>query len=310
MTVAPTETHRATLRLVETALGGDEAAFRDLVEPHRRAIHVHCYRMLGSLHEAEDVVQETLFRAWRSLDAYAARASFAAWLYGIATNACLDALRRPRPRRLPPDLFPPDDPAAEPAPPRAEIPWLEPYPDALLDPAERAASRETLRLAFVAAIQSLPARQRAALLLRDALGWSAQEVADLLGTSVASVNSALQRARAVVPAERPADAVERDLAARYLAAWEAADVQALAELLREDVEMAMPPTPSWYRGRCAVVAFLATTLDRFPGIRLEPTAANTQPAFVVRVGERTLALKVLSCEPDGIRALTGFTSAI
>jgi RNA polymerase sigma-70 factor, ECF subfamily len=307
MTVVAAETHRATLRLVEAARAGDDAAFRELVEQHRRAIHVHCYRMLGSVHEAEDVAQETFFRAWRFLDAYAARASFSAWLYGIATHACLDELRRPRPRRLPPDLFPPDDPKAEPASPRAEIAWLEPYPDALLDPAERAASRETLRLAFVAAIQNLPARQRAALLLRDVLGWSAQEVADLLGTSVASVNSALQRARVVVPAERPPEPVEEELAARYLAAWEAADVPALAKLLRDDVEMAMPPTPSWYRGRDAVAAFLAATLERFPGIRLVPTSANTQPAFTVLVGEETLALKVLSCERDGIRALAGFS---
>jgi RNA polymerase sigma-70 factor, ECF subfamily len=307
MTVAEAETHRAALRLVEAARAGDEEAFRELVEPHRRALHVHCYRMLGSLHEAEDVVQEALLRAWRSLDAYAARASFGAWLYGIATNACLDALRRPRPRRLPPDLFPPDDPTAEPAPPRAEIPWLDPYPDELLDPAERVASRETLRLAFVAAVQNLSARQRAALLLRDALGWSAREVAELLGTSVASVNSALQRARAVVPAERPPEEIEEELAARYLAAWEAADIPALAKLLRDDVEMAMPPTPSWYRGREAVAAFLAATFERFPGIRLTPTHANTQPAFVVTVGAETLALKVLSCERDGIRTLTGFS---
>jgi RNA polymerase sigma-70 factor, ECF subfamily len=307
MTVVAAETHRATLRLVAAARAGDDVAFRELIEPHRRAIHVHCYRMLGSTHEAEDVVQETFFRAWRFLDAYAARASFSAWLYGIATHACLDALRRPRPRRLPPDLFPADDPTAEPAPPRAEIPWLEPYPDDLIDPAERAALRETLRLAFVAAIQNLSARQRAALLLRDVLGWSTREVADLLGTSVASVNSALQRARTVVPAERPPEPVEDALAARYLEAWEAADVRALAALLREDVEMAMPPTPSWYRGRDAVAAFLAATFERFPGIRLSPTRTNTQPAFVATVGHEKLALKVLSCERNGIRAITGFS---
>jgi RNA polymerase sigma-70 factor (ECF subfamily) len=309
MTVDAAETHRPTLRLVAAARVGDEDAFRKLVEPHRHAIHIHCYRMLGSLHEAEDIVQETFLRAWRRLETYAARASFGAWLYGIATHACLDVLARREPRRLPSAVGPPGDPTALPAPPLVEVPWLEPYPE--LDPALRAEERETIRLAFVAAIQRLPPRQRAALLLRDGLGWSSREVADLLGSSVASVNSALQRARSAVEnvPESPPRPTELALASRYLAAWEAADIPALAELLREDAELAMPPTPTWYRGRDDVAAFLDATFARIPAVRLAPTRANGQPAFVVYDGAEPIAIKVLTCDRRLIRALTGFTDA-
>ena len=305
MTVGAAETDRSTRVLVNSALAGDEHAFRALVEPHRRPIHVHCYRMLGSLHEAEDVLQETLLRAWRRLDAYAGRGSFGAWLYGIATNACLDVLEKRRARTLPQAFAPPDDPTAAPAPPLFDVAWLEPYPD---DPETHVAEREAVRLAFVAAIQHLPARQRAVLLLRDVLGWSAREVAALLDTSVASVNSALHRARGITAGlDGPFDSDADVLARRYLAAWEAADVAALAALLKEDVELAMPPTPSWYRGRSDVAAFLEATFERFPAIRLVPTRANGEPAFEVYDGAEPLAIKVLSCEGGAIASITGFT---
>ena len=228
MTVGQAEIHRAVA----------DAEFETLVEPHLRALHVHCYRMLGSLHEAEDLVQETLLRAWRRRETYAGRAPFGAWLYGIATNACIDALARRERRVLPQAVFDPDDPAAEPGAPRTDVAWLEPYPDRLLDPASEFDRRENVRLAFVAAVQQLPPRPRAVLLLRDVLGWTAQEVAELLGTTRASVNSALQRARAALelpPLERPPDEEEAAIVARYVAAWDDADVAGLAALL--------PPLP-------------------------------------------------------------------
>jgi RNA polymerase sigma-70 factor, ECF subfamily len=292
-----------------------EAEFRTLVEPHLRALHVHCYRMLGSLHEAEDVVQETLLRSWRRYDTFAHRSSFRAWLYGIATNASLDALRRRRARLLPSDVGPPDDPSALPAAARTDISWLEPYPDQLLDvdPAEQLDLRESVRLAFVAAVQRLPPRQRAVLLLRDVLGWSAAEVAELLDTSVASVTSALQRARtrveSVPPLERVSAEDERETVARYIEAWNQADVAGLAALLKEDVEMTMPPTPSWYRGRRAVTVFFTAHFQRFPAgrLRLVATRANAAPALAVYDGAEPFALKVLELDHAGIRAINGFT---
>jgi RNA polymerase sigma-70 factor (ECF subfamily) len=299
MTVGEAQTHRSVAN----------ADFEALVAPHLRALHVHCYRMLGSLHEAEDLVQETLFRAWRRLDTYAGRAPFGAGLYGIATNACIDALARRRPRVLPRDVAPPDDPTANAAPPRTDVEWLEPYPDALLDPASEVDRRETVRLAFIAAVQQLPPRQRAALLLRDVLGWSTREVAELLGTTQASVNSALQRARAPLSGlERPPNPDEAAIVARYIAAWDAADVDGLAALLREDVEMTMPPTPSWYRGRTALTRFFHTHFRRFPAgrLRLVETRANAAPALAVYDGDAPFALKVLNIEAGGIRWIAGF----
>jgi RNA polymerase sigma-70 factor (ECF subfamily) len=301
MTVGQTQIHRPVA----------DAEFEALVEPHLRALHVHCYRMLGSLHEAEDLVQETLLRAWRRLDTYAGRAPFGAWLYGIATNACIDALARRGPRLLPNAVADPDDPTVEPAPPRTDVAWLEPYPDRLLDPASEVDRRETVRLAFVAAVQHLPPRQRAVLLLREVLGWSGQEVAELLGTTRASVNSALQRARAALelpPLERAPDDEEAAIVARYVAAWDAADVAALAALLREDVEMTMPPVPSWYRGRDALVTFFHAHFVRFPRgtMRLVPIRANGAPAFGVFADDEPSAIKVLEVERGGIRSIMGF----
>jgi RNA polymerase sigma-70 factor (ECF subfamily) len=299
MTVPQTEIHRPIAR----------GEFETLVAPHLRALHVHCYRMLGSLHEAEDLVQETLLRAWRRLDTYAGRAPFGAWLYGIATNACLDALALKGPRLLPNAVEAPGDPTAEPSPPRTDIPWLEPYPDRLLDPASEVDRRESVRLAFVAVVQQLPPRQRAVLLLCEVLGWSAREVAELLGTTSAAVNSALQRARAALPArERAPSNEEAAIVARYVAAWDAADVAGLAALLREDVEMTMPPTPSWYRGRDALAAFFEAHFERFPRgtMRLVPTRANAAPAFAVFAGETPFAIKVLELDGRQIRSITGF----
>src|SRR5919198_2706150 len=301
MTVGQAEIHRAVA----------DADFEALVQPHLRALHVHCYRMLGSLHEAEDLVQETLLRAWRRRDPYAGRAPFGAWLYGIATNACIDALARRERRVLPQAVFDPDDPAAEPGAPRTDVAWLEPYPDRLLDPASEVDRRENVRLAFVAAVQQLPPRPRAVLLLRDVLGWSAQEVAELLGTTRASVNSALQRARAALelpPLERPPDEEEAAIVARYVAAWDDADVAGLAALLREDVEITMPPVPSWYRGRDAVTTFFHAHFERFPRgtMRLVPTRANAAPAFAFFAHGEPSAIKVLELEGGGIRSILGF----
>jgi RNA polymerase sigma-70 factor (ECF subfamily) len=260
----------------------DEPAFSGLAERHRRELHVHCYRMLGSFDDAEDAVQETFLRAWRRRETFAGRSTFRAWLYRIATNACLDLLAKRRPQ-----------PAAG-----GEVRWLQPYPDALLDelPAddadepERAAfARETIELAYLVAVQHLAPRPRAVLILRDVLGWPAREVAELLGDSVNSVNSALQRARAGMrehlPAERQdwtggeEDAGTRDLVRRFTDASVATDIDRLAAMLRDDVRCSMPPTPGLYVGRDAVVDdWVQDGFADMAGLRAVPTAANRQPA--------------------------------
>ena len=251
-----------------------DAEFARLTEPLRAELLAHCYRMLGSVHDAEDQVQETLLRAWRSLDGFEGRASLRTWLYRIATNACLRALetraRRPLPSGLGGPASDPDGPFAGAAPEAAEITWLEPFPDARLprggpaDPASIVAARADTRLALIAALQYLPARQRAVLLLRDVLGWRAAEVAGLLGTSTAAVNSMLQRARAqlgdAAPARdqirEPADPRDRELVGRYAAAFADADVAGLMRLLTADAVFEMPPEPMWLAGRAAVGRFL------------------------------------------------------
>ena len=281
---------------VAAALAGDQDEFGDLVEPYRHELRVHCYRMLGSLHEAEDMVQETFLRAWRRLETYAGRASLRAWLYRIATNACLDALEK-RPRRtLPVRSQPPAEPSAPPAPPLTELIWLEPFPDDLLDdveptPEARYALHESITLAFLTALQLLPPRQRAVLIMRDVLDWDASEVAELLDMTVSAVNSALHRARVALnknySAEplvnlRLTDPATRALLDRYVETWEQADVPGLLALLREDVMVSMPPSPTWYSGRAALgtvaeaMIFAGEGRGRF---RLKPTRANGQPAF-------------------------------
>jgi RNA polymerase sigma-70 factor (ECF subfamily) len=243
-------------------------AFEELVRPYRRELAAHCYRMLGSLHDAEDQVQETLLSAWRGIDGFEGRASVRVWLYKIATNRCLDEIRR-RPRQgLPSQHGEPTADPREPLPARGELLWVEPSPAGMwADTASAEAlysQRESVQLAFIVALQLLPATQRAALILRDVLGWSAAEVAALLDTTVVAINSALQRARATLDARRCAEiepAVADAIAARYISAWEEGDLEALVGLLHEDVTITMPPLPSWFRGRAAVRAFFTERMN-------------------------------------------------
>jgi RNA polymerase sigma-70 factor, ECF subfamily len=275
LTVRPPSDRSDPRVLLAAAKAGDERAFQQLVAPYRHALEVHCYRMLGSAQDAEDLAQETLLRAWRALERFEPRAQFQTWLYRIATNACLDELER-RPRR--PELIDPfpDRPVGD-----AEAP--------LYDPAARYAIREGMELALVRAIQQLPGRQRPVLIFRDVLGWTAPEVAEVLESTVASVNSALQRARATVEEHLPAPAPaaletnERELLERYIAAFERDDVDGLISLLREDAMLRMPPQPSVI-GAAAVVRFFRETAARgdLSRMRLTPTRANGRPAVVVQ----------------------------
>jgi RNA polymerase sigma-70 factor (ECF subfamily) len=262
--------------LLACAQAGDERAFRRLVEPYRHALEVHCYRMLGSAQDAEDLAQETLLRAWRALERFEPSAQFQTWLYRIATNACLDELER-RPRRPEPiDPFP-DRPSDETASPT-------------YDPAARYAIREGMELALLRAIQELPGRQRAVLIFRDVLGWTAPEVAEILESTVASVNSALQRARGTVEeklpetTQTPTDPTERELLNRYVAAFEHADVDGLVTLLREDATLRMPPQPSLSGGSRIAHFFLETVAQGdLTRIRHRPTWANGRPAVTIEV---------------------------
>jgi RNA polymerase sigma-70 factor (ECF subfamily) len=312
-------------RLVAAATNGDAAAFSAVVERHRSELQVHAYRMLGSLEDAQDAVQDALLRAWRSRSTYDGRSTFRAWLYRITTNACLRILERRPARVLPFDAGPSAELGAHPGQP-ADLPWLQPYPDRLLDegpgPEEAALARETIELAFLAAIQHLPPRQRAVLILRDALDWSANETAAVLEMSVAAANSALQRARATMkeqlPAGRrewttPADVgqAERSLLQTYMEAMERHDERQLVALLREDVRMAMPPHPVWYEGRVAVAAFFAGIgfAPDSEAHRLVPTRANGEPAFGVYRGAadaRPFAINVLRIESGLIADLHFF----
>jgi RNA polymerase sigma-70 factor, ECF subfamily len=295
-------------------MDADEITFSGLFERHRRALQAHCYRMVGSFEDAEDLMQETFARAWRARKGFRreGRWSLRAWLYRIATNACLDHLARRSPRLLPADVASAADPEAELPPVASEVAWLDPYPDRLVDPHEVAAARETLEIAFVAAIQHLPPRQRAALILRDAAGFSARETATLLGTSVPAVNSALQRARGRLRDRLPSRrlewahsenprAEEREVARRYVDALERRDFSALAVLVRTDARFSFPPRAVWYDGLDAFRR--ASDKHAAPGEHLVvPAAANLQPAFAVYLqapGEpdyRPLALAVLRVE--------------
>jgi RNA polymerase sigma-70 factor (ECF subfamily) len=273
MTTITTNTSDERAQLA-AAQAGDERAFRDLVAPHRRAIEVHCYRMLGSLHDAEDVTQETLLRAWRSLDRFERRSSVHTWLYRIATNACLDELER-RPRRPQPTVDPyPDDRLPDAGSP-------------IVDPAARYALREGMEVALLTAIQRLPGRQRAVLILRDVLGWTGAEVADLLDSTVAAGNSALQRARATIERELPARDLaargpsERELLGRYVDAWERADMDGLVALLREDAVLSMPPGPS-VTGGTEIGAFFTGVRRTTGRLVATPTWANGRPAVGLR----------------------------
>ena len=252
--------------LLAAARGGDETAFGRLVEPHRRELHAHCYRMLGSLHDAEDALQDALLRAWRGLDRFEDRGSLRAWLYRIATNTSLDAIGRRPKRVLPIDQGPASDPMDGPGEPLVESVWIEPYPDETLGiedgyaaPEARYEQREAVELAFIAALQHLPATQRAVLILREVLGFSAQEAADLLDTTVASVNSGLQRARKAVDERLPERSQQatlralgddglRDVVESYMDAMQRGDVDAVVDMLAKDAAWSMPPAATWYRG--------------------------------------------------------------
>ncbi|MFI5657253.1 sigma-70 family RNA polymerase sigma factor [Streptomyces sp. NPDC051684] len=264
----------------------------DDLEKHRVELTGYCYRMLGSAFEAEDAVQDTMVRAWRSFDKFEGRSSLRSWLYRIATNVCLDSLNAGNKRARPMDLTAAAPLAQVALNPRPDNVWLEPIPDARVlpavhDPAEAAVARESVRLAFVAALQQLPPKQRAVLILREVLAWKAQEVADLLDTSVASVNSALQRARATLADAPPADSAtanpldeeQQKLLERYIAAFEGYDMKALTELLAEDAIMTMPPFDLWLRGPEDITGFMTTIGASCAGSRLLPVVSNGTPAF-------------------------------
>ena len=307
---------------LQRARDGDERAFRELTDPYRRELQVHCYRMLGSLTDAEDLLQETLLAAWRGLADFQERASVRSWLYRIATNRCLNALRGAG-RRIPTEPVPPFQPP-EPSR-RGEITWLQPYPDALLEaiadptpgPEARYKATEAVELAFVAGLQRMPPRQAAALVLRDVLGFATDEVAGMLGSSHTAVKGALQRARAALDharagqAPRPGSATEHDLARRFADAYLAADLARIVALLTDDAWLSMPPAPHEYHGLEAIAAFLWASFayrgDR--RVHLLPTRANTQPAFGSYLTDPAgiaAGLFVLTMAGDRIQAITRF----
>jgi len=317
-----------TEQTLARARTGDEAAFRELTEPYRHPLELHCYRILGSVQDAEDLVQETLLAAWRGLDGFEGRSSVRSWLYRIATNRCLnflrDAGRRPRELPEPPD-FPPDPPTPTHA---NETAWVEPYPDAILDPAPgpdaQYEAREAIALAFVTGLQHLPPAQRAVLVLRDVMGFRAAEVAEMLDSSPASVNSALQRARSALDerlpsgtrerAPLPRSARERELVGRFADAFQSGDVAALVALMTDDAILTMPPLPLVYQGPVAIHRFMSTVpaggaLERF---RLVPTRANDQPAFGLYLQDpqcpiaRAIGVMVLTLAGDRVARMTAF----
>src|SRR5690348_9089865 len=327
-----------TSDLIARASAGDHDAFRELVEVHSHELQVHCYRILGSLQDAEDALQETLVSAWRNLGDFGQRSSLRTWLYKIATNRCLSMLRadsrRPRTATPIPDLILPEPTGVSDAPP-----WLEPYPDVLLDnlvdqapgPETRYETTEAISLAFITALQLLPPRQRAALVLRDVLGYHAAEVAQMLDSTQESVQSALKRARATVdnnlagsgrtgsggPARQPGTAAEQRLAARLTDALERANLDALIELLVTDVRLSMPPVMLEYRGIESAQRVFAAVIFR-PGrtYRVVPTRANGQPAFGLSLADthasvyRAYGLQVITTAGDHITAITCFTTDV
>src|SRR5688500_11558 len=319
--------------LLDTAREGDENAFARLLEPYRGQLHAHCYRMLGSVHDAEDALQEVSLRAWRALDRFEGRSSLKSWLYTIATNTCLNQIERRPKRVLPVDYAPAADPHGGPGAPVVESVWVEPYPDELIGaddelagPEARYEQREGVELAFVAALQLLPANQRAVLILREVLGFSAQEVADTLETSVASVNSALQRARKAVEERVPeqsqqetlrelGDAQLRELVDRYVEAWERNDVETVMEMLAEDASFTMPPLASWFSGHESIRIFLAGwPLSGTWRWRPLPARANGQPALAFYAWDEAdqaylpFALNVLTFRGDKISEVNAFVA--
>jgi RNA polymerase sigma-70 factor, ECF subfamily len=330
-TAAPSATLPAREReLLKAAGNGDQDAFARLVQPYHHELHVHCYRMLGSYADAEDAMQETLLRAWRGLPRFEGRSSLRSWLYRIATNTSLRAIERRPKRALPIDYQPAGDPHDGLADPINDPIWLEPYPDTELGlegpagPEARYEQREAVELAFVAAIHTLPARQRAVLILRDVLGFSARETAAVLETTAVSIDSALQRAHKAVDDRLPSQSQQQtlrllgddrlsDLVERFIAAWERHDVEALVAMLAEDARIVMPPHPTWYSGRDQVELFLRSTPLR-PDRRwkLVPTSANGQPAFAAyRWNEQAgmftpHGISVLTMRDNQIEEITAF----
>jgi RNA polymerase sigma-70 factor (ECF subfamily) len=329
MSAARQET--AARELLDAARGGDEDAFARLVEPHRSELHAHCYRMLGSVHDAEDALQETLLRAWRGLPRFEGRSSLRSWLYTIATNTSLNAIEKRPKRVLPVDYGPAADPHGGPGEPIVESVWIEPYaderlevPDAAAAPEARYEQRESVELAFIAALQHLPPNQRAVLVLREVLGFSARETAEMLATTVASVNSALQRARATAEERLPersqqatlralGDEQLRELVDGYVEAWERGDVDAVVAMLTEDATFAMPPLGTWFHGREALKLFLSgwplSGLWRWRAIQVR---ANGQPALGFYSWDPDagaylpFALNVLTLRDDRVSDVTAF----
>ena len=309
-----------------TELGTDTARVSEAeLEQHRAELTGYCYRMLGSSFEAEDAVQDTMVRAWRSLDRFQGRSSLRSWLYSIATNVCLDQLNGRQRRARPVDMGPATEAEAGVGPTLPESVWLQPIPDGRTlapetDPAEQAQARESLRLAFVAALQHLPPRQRAVLILREVLRWQASEVAELLGTSVASVNSALQRARAGLDAINPGqsdtyapmDGDQRRMLERYVTAFEAYDMDSLVALLHEDATLSMPPYDMWLQGRDELRTWFLGTGIGCRGSRMLPTVANGMPAFGQYrlaedgTGHEAWSLQVLELSDGRITAINAF----
>jgi RNA polymerase sigma-70 factor, ECF subfamily len=313
------------------ARSGDSAAFELLSEPYRRELLTHCYRIMGTLEDAEDLVQETLLRAWRRLNTYEGRASLRAWLYKIATNACLDTLdHRPR-RTLPTALHPAADPQEPIQPPKTEPIWLEPFPDELLAPSEstpeaRYDAREAVTLSFLIALQNLPPRQRCVLILDDVLDWSTAETADLLGITVSTVNSLLYRAHSTLgknyrPQHRdsfkavPQDEHIKTLLERYVQAWESADINGIVSLLKEDATFVMPPSPSWYQGQSAIRSLLSTNIvagDQLSLWRLLPVHANGGIGFALYHRDNTqskyqaYAIQTVTLDGDLVSGTTTF----
>ncbi|NLU68725.1 sigma-70 family RNA polymerase sigma factor [Streptomyces sp. HNM0574] len=303
---------------------GDELL--DRAHPYRRELLAHCYRMLGSVHDAEDLVQDTYLRAWKAADRFEGRSSLRTWLYRIATNACLSAIESRGRRPLPSGIGAPSDDPERPVVEAPEVPWLEPIPDTMFgdeqpsDPAAMAVTRSSMRLALVAALQHLPPRQRAVLLLRDVLKWRAAEVAELMETSTASVNSALQRARAqleqVAPVEEeltePTEPEKRELLERYATAFEHSDVAAIVQLFKEDATWEMPPFPEWFRGRETIGRLIGAQCPIGPGEGLmRATYANGQPAFGLYSRHEggdylPFQLHVLTLTEDRVGAVSAF----